>query len=114
MALGAVFLVLSFSLQCVQCKRAVSRTELWVRAKMRYTAHVYPYICGGWLIFKNPVQAQFISSHVGNTSYLFQHDVHSNKSPILYLNKNNLQVKYFHSASSVLSDMGAFSPSLST
>lgn len=51
---------------------------------------------------------------LGNISYLFQYAMHMNKNPILYLNKNNHLVKYFHSASLVLSDRGAFPPSLST
>lgn len=51
---------------------------------------------------------------LGNTSYLFQYATHVNKSPILYLNKNNRPVKCFHSASLALSDRRAFSPSLST
>lgn len=48
-----------------------------------------------------------------NIPYLFQHATHMNKSPILYLIKNNCLVKYFHSASLVLSDRRAFPPSLS-
>lgn len=61
----------SFSLPHVHCKRAISRIELWIRAKTSYTTHVYRYIWSDWLIKKTTVQAQFTSSHIGKYIVFF-------------------------------------------
>lgn len=42
----------AFSLQRIRRKRAISRAELWIRAKMSSTTHVDRYIRSDWLIKK--------------------------------------------------------------